>query len=142
MKLFKIPQKKMLPKNAPFCQAWKQVILILRVKKRVDLDNISIRYHVQQLHKPFLPLIECEPTDSDECLTITPNWDENRDCAFAKSYCDSWAKDARRCCPQTCGTGLLTKSQCNALDSKGTCIYPAENQCPNRGTQIRFFINQ
>ena len=96
---------------------------------------MSIRYHVQPLHRPFFPLIECEPTDSDECLKNSPEWSNSRVCSGVKSYCDSWAKDVRRCCPQTCGTGLLTESQCKALDSKGTCTYPAENQCPNGGTQ-------
>ena len=84
-----------------------------------------------------MPLIECEPTDSDECITTSPKWNKEKDCAYAKSYCDSWAKDARRCCPQTCGTGVLTKSQCEALDSKGTCIYPAKNQCQKGGTEYK-----
>ena len=64
-------------------------------------------------------LIECVPRDDDECLASTPNWSSTKDCAYAKKYCDSWAKDARRCCPQTCGSGLLTESQCNALNSIG-----------------------
>ena len=79
-------------------------------------------------------LIECVPTDSDECLANTPDWGSGKDCAYAKSYCNSWAKDARRCCPETCGTGLLTESECNALDSKGTCIYPI---CPNGGIRYK-----
>ena len=80
-------------------------------------------------------LIECVPRDDDECLASTINWSSTKDCAYAKKYCDSWAKDARRCCPQTCGSGLLTESQCNALNSKGTCIYPNNviDQCPNAG---------
>ena len=86
----------------------------------------------------LLPLIECLPTDSDECLANSPNWDAGRDCAYAKSYCTSWAKDARRCCPETCGTGLLTESECNSLDSKGTCIYPLKNnQCPKGGIRYK-----
>ena len=85
----------------------------------------------------FVPLIECEPTDSDECLANTPKWGPGKDCAYAKSYCNSWAKDAKRCCPKTCGTGLLTESKCNALDSKGTCIYPLKNQCPKGGIQYK-----
>ena len=78
-------------------------------------------------------LIECVPRDSDECLAKTPKWGPKKDCAYAKKYCDTWAKDARRCCPETCGSGALTESQCKALNSKGKCIYPAENQCSNEG---------
>ena len=78
-------------------------------------------------------LIECVPRDDDECLANTPSWGPTKDCAYAKKYCASWAKDARRCCPETCGSGLLTETQCKALDSKGECIYPAKNQCPNEG---------
>ena len=97
-------------------------------------------------------LIECVPRDSDECLANTPKWGSSKDCAYAKTYCNSWAKDARRCCPETCGSGALTESQCEALNSKGTCIYPAENQCPYEGiketaihkliTVMYFFSNQ
>lgn len=86
--------------------------------------------HVTRL---ILPHIECVPTDDDVCLTKSPGWASNRDCAYAKNYCNSWAKDARRCCPQTCESGLLTKAQCENLDSKGTCIYPTKSQCPNEG---------
>ena len=87
------------------------------------------------LKQMILRLIECVPRDDDECLASTPDWGSTKNCAYAKKYCDSWAKDARRCCPQTCGSGLLTESQCNALNSKGTCIYPNNviNQCPNEG---------
>lgn len=83
------------------------------------------------LHADGLLGEECVPRDSDQCLADTPNWGSTKDCADAKKYCDSWAKDARRCCPETCGSGLLCESQCKALESKGQCIYPAENQCPN-----------
>ena len=86
--------------------------------------------------------------DSDECLAKTPGWGDmtyswgefERDCKYAKKHCDTWAKDARRCCPETCNEGLaLTKDQCKALNSKGTCIYPLENQCTNRGTSYKAF---
>ena len=90
-------------------------------------------YHAQKLHWPFSNLAECLPTDSDECLENTPKWGPGKDCAYAKKYCDSWAKDARRCCPETCKTGALTEDQCKALNSQGTCIYPLKNQCTSRG---------
>ena len=76
---------------------------------------------------------ECVPSDDDACLINSPGWHSSRDCAYAKKYCNSWAKDAKRCCPQTCESGFLTKAQCESLSSKGTCIYPTRSQCPNEG---------
>jgi len=68
------------------------------------------------------------PRDSDECLASTPNWGPGSKCQDSESMCvdrsGSWAKDVRRCCPETCGTGVLTKAMCEALVSKGTCTYP------------------
>ena len=96
----------------------------------------QMTYGAQHLYKQIIfRLIECVPTDDDECLSSTRYWGSKKDCSYAKKYCDSWAKDAKRCCPQTCGSGLLTKFQCNNLKSKGTCIYPNNviNQCPNEG---------
>ena len=81
----------------------------------------------------LFPHIECVPVDDRVCLIKSPGWASNRDCEYARKYCDSWAKDAKRCCPQTCESGLLTKAQCESLSSKGTCIYPTKSQCPNEG---------
>ena len=91
-------------------------------------------------HINHFDFTECLPTDSDECLANTPQWGPTKDCAYAKKYCDTWAKDARRCCPETCKTGVLTEDQCKALNSKGTCIYPLKNQCTNRGISDKFIL--
>ena len=82
---------------------------------------------------------ECNgnPKDSDECLQVSPKWGPKHSCSSALKYnggilcnIDSWAKDMRRCCPISCGTGVLTENDCNALDkSSGTCVYPNEAQC-------------
>ena len=80
--------------------------------------------------------IECVPTDNVDCLTASPGWRSDRDCAYARNYCNSWAKDAKRCCPQTCESGSLTKDQCENLNSKGTCIYPNKSQCPIEGIKM------
>jgi len=69
------------------------------------------------------------PTDNDDCLTNSPGWASNRDCAYAKAHCEAWAKDAKRCCPQTCESGLLTPEECQNLKGKGTCLYPTKSQC-------------
>ena len=38
-------------------------------------------------------------------------------------------RDARRCCPETCGTGELTETECNNLGGGGSCTYPNLAQC-------------
>ena len=40
----------------------------------------------------------------------------------------------KRCCPTSCGTGEFTESDCYADNSKGTCTYPNDAQCPKRPT--------
>ena len=77
------------------------------------------------------PLAEC-PRDSDACLQGSSGWDSSYFCASSSSYCTSWAKDVRRCCPTSCGSGALTEDACNALSGSGSCIYPNEAQsCAN-----------
>ena len=75
--------------------------------------------------------------DSDECLSSTPNWGPNDKCEGSESMCEdkpgSWAKDVRRCCPELCGTGILTKDMCEALVSRGTCTYPNAAQGSGEG---------
>ena len=75
--------------------------------------------------------IEC-PKNSNQCLQESPGLDTRWNCNSIRIFCsiDSWAKDARRCCPISCGTGVLTESDCNALEgAHGTCIYPNAAQC-------------
>ena len=68
--------------------------------------------------------------DSDSCLEAAPAWRGwGYICTSAIDYCDSYAKDLRRCCPETCNTGVLTEDDCNALNGDGDCIYPNEAQC-------------
>ena len=74
----------------------------------------------------------CELRDSDSCLQKSPKWGSKYYCSGYTRYCDSWSKDLRRCCPLSCGTGRLTENDCNALNGKGTCNYPAESQCPGK----------
>jgi len=66
--------------------------------------------------------------DSDICLQNSPDWGSGYTCAGSSWYCESWAKDMYRCCPETCNTGLLSESECNAMGSSGTCTYPNEAQ--------------
>ena len=86
---------------------------------------------------------ECQPRDSDECLKTSPNWNSDRTCknAFADNpeWCITWARDVRRCCPETCGTGSFTEEDCALWTSGegGDCIYPNHAQCHGNGSMIR-----
>ena len=73
--------------------------------------------------------------DSDTCLQNSGGW-KNYVCADLKrgtgyhDYCDSYSKDTRRCCPETCdNTEDFTYSVCEAAETSGTCKYPNEAQC-------------
>ena len=49
------------------------------------------------------------------------------------NYCgptSTFKKDVFRCCPESCGTGVLTKEQCYDLEGHGKCTYPNDAQCP------------
>lgn len=78
------------------------------------------------------------PIDSDECLRISPDWDNLRTCKNAiRDYpdsCQTWARDMRRCCPQTCATGQFIEQECKKWTSgDGTCMYPNYAQCHDQG---------
>lgn len=69
------------------------------------------------------PSLACTLVDSDSCLNRSSGWG-GFTCNGSAQWCTSWAKDVQRCCPNACGTGILSYSQCNALGSQGTCTYP------------------
>ena len=80
----------------------------------------------------YLP---CIPKDSDTCIQNVGDW-EDWICNDLKngtkyhSYCDSYSKDTRRCCPEACeNTEDFTESVCEASEGSGTCKYPNEAQC-------------
>ena len=96
--------------------------------------------------------LDCRgPKDSNGCLQNSPDWDSEWTCknsiAYDKTYCDvdRWAKDFRRCCPDTCGTANLNEKECNELpNSLGTCFYPNAAQCTitgNYGIRQNFILN-
>jgi len=72
------------------------------------------------------------PTDNDLCLQESPNWGSSCTCSNSIGYCISWAKDMKRCCPDSCGTGRFTESQCLAHSGDGTCTYPNGAQCSGK----------
>ena len=58
-------------------------------------------------------------------------------------WCDTWSKDMRRCCPVSCGTGALFKTDCDQLTDYGTCTYPNDAQCPeapDKGDEFFFCL--
>ena len=64
-------------------------------------------------------------TDSDICLQNTPYWGVKYICKNSEEWCNSFARDMRRCCPETCKNDkLFTKSVCKSTKSKGYCHYP------------------
>ena len=71
----------------------------------------------------------CKAKDSDTCLKAAgTNWSKYT-CSSSTKWCTSWAKDMKRCCPESCGvTGIFTESHCKEFGGKGSCIYPNEAQ--------------
>ena len=79
---------------------------------------------------------ECKPKDSDYCLQQSRFWNHGHTCRSNTHYCNSYGKDMKRCCPESCNSGAFTEAQCEADNSIGTCIYPNKAQCHSRKLQI------
>ena len=98
------------------------------------------RFFCKFLHSLYLyyQLLECQTKDSDSCLHLSSNkWKgyfTDWTCSGSSEYCESWAKDMKRCCPETCKSGKFTLTDCMSSSSEGKCIYPNEAQCPEIGT--------
>ena len=73
------------------------------------------------------------PIDSDVCLQNSPEWGDAYDCKSSIAFCENYGKDMKRCCPDTCNTGVFTEDDCNSFDGFGTCTYPNEAQCTTMG---------
>ena len=71
----------------------------------------------------------CVPSDSNKCLQDSPDWGIAYNCGNSIEYCSSYGKDMRRCCPDSCNTGIFTAEDCEAFNGNGTCIYPNLAQC-------------
>ena len=82
----------------------------------------------------------CVPKDSDKCLQDVYDWGSSWNCHHLtdSKLCNGWAKDTRRCCPQSCRNKKpFTKAVCEASGGKGTCIYPNEAQCSEKQEKPR-----
>ena len=75
----------------------------------------------------------CIPKDSNECLQSSPDWGAAYNCANSVTYCSSYGKDMRRCCPDSCNTGTFTEQDCISFGGSGRCIYPNDAQCYSKG---------
>ena len=73
--------------------------------------------------------VACRPRDDDHCLQTSPGWYDSYKCATSIEYCISYEKDMRRCCPESCNTGIFTEYDCISSGRSGTCIYPNNAQC-------------
>jgi len=63
----------------------------------------------------------------DECLMEPglPGWNGGYTCETGVTWCDSYAKDMHRCCPENCGAKpLCSQAECHAMSGSGTCNYP------------------
>ena len=70
----------------------------------------------------------CKAKDSDACLKASgKNWAKYT-CSSSTKWCTSWAKDMKRCCPESCKSGSFFESDCEKDGGKGICIYPNEAQ--------------
>lgn len=84
----------------------------------------------------------CLPKDNDGCLQTSPEWDNSYTCSSSIEYCETYGRDMRRCCPESCGTGAFTAKECNSFVGKGTCKYPNEAQCLYGNYLLAFLIFQ
>merc|ERR1719265_2345458 len=73
--------------------------------------------------KPYKHKKACA-ADSDICLQQSAKWGTKYKCATSLQWCNSWAKDLLRCCPDTCGAAACTADECNKLPGLGSCTYP------------------
>ena len=72
--------------------------------------------------------------DNDICLRNSDAWNETHSCSQMKlddfSYwCWMYAKDTKRCCPNTCVSIQFTEEQCNSYWAAGNCTYPYPTTC-------------
>ena len=73
-------------------------------------------------------MLDCVIKDDDKCLQKSPGWSISYKCKTSTQYCNSWAKDMKRCCPDTCKSGEFTEVDCRLSKGLGTCIYPSVSQ--------------
>ena len=80
---------------------------------------------------------KCFPKDSDACLQRASSWSSSYDCGSVRdylTYCTTWEKDTRRCCPESCRDHPhpnydnyplypFTKWKCQKSTKSGECDY-------------------
>ena len=94
----------------------------MQFKKKQPFKN----FHV------LLGKVKCHGAikDSDICLQELELWGEGQTCKENAQYCDDWAKDMKRCCPETCKLNhTFTEQICidygeDIAKVNGTCKYP------------------
>jgi len=93
-------------------------------------------WHDNLYVKDPIPSTGCQPQDNDVCIQKV--WGTSYTCASAAQWCDSYAKDMYRCCPQSCEAGELNEDECNALPrARGNCDYTDNPQiCVSEGRRL------
>ena len=63
--------------------------------------------------------------DSDICIQLSPGWGNDYNCASGKLYCNTYAEDPKRCCPESCqNSEPFTEGECLQSSAGGSCTYP------------------
>ena len=75
----------------------------------------------------------CQRKDNDLCLQESPEWGTYATCINSDMYCESYAKDMKRCCPETCNSSDFTQKDCKHDTGSGTCIYSNSTNCEIKG---------
>jgi len=93
-------------------------------------NSTTLSYHgnTRGVYEELFTFLRCNIVDSDECLQSSPGWDSDASCSMFNDSCVSdYLKDVYRCCPVTCNVALgLSATECETIESNGTCIYPNE----------------
>ena len=79
----------------------------------------------------------CVQKDDDNCLKSSPNFGDPYTCANSIQYCSEYPKDMKRCCPESCDSGIFTRDDCNSAKGIGDCNYTNITQCHTKGCVLK-----
>ena len=73
------------------------------------------------------------PKDNDACLQKAVGWGKAYTCSTSTIFCESYGKDMKRCCPESCGSGVFTEEDCENYNGLGNCDYQNWATCNASG---------
>ena len=73
----------------------------------------------------------CLRLDNDICLQNSEGWEGYSCSDVGLDWCQFWAKDTRRCCPDACNSIQFTEEECSLYPEwiGGNCTYPYPSTC-------------